>query len=74
MLKRRVERALDNTELYSGCALELARRIASNVVAPHAGFANVNALTEISCIKRLVSLGDASPLLIGVISILRTRR
>jgi hypothetical protein len=42
----------------------LAGRVAGNVVAVHAGFANVNALIELPCIKLFVVLGDASSLLI----------
>jgi hypothetical protein len=62
------------TDLYLTCAFELTRRVAGNVVTVHAGFTYVNALTELPCIKLLVSLGDASTLLIGVLNLLRTRR
>ena len=62
------------TDLDSACAFELTRRVTGNVVAVHAGFAYVNALTELPCIKLCVSLGDASTLLIRVLSLSRTRR
>jgi hypothetical protein len=52
------------TNVNSTCALELARCIAGNFVPVHASFANINALTETFCIKILVSLRDASTLLI----------
>jgi hypothetical protein len=58
----------------SACALELTRRVAGDSVAVHAGFTYINALTELSCIKLLVTLGDASALLIRVFNILRARR
>jgi hypothetical protein len=58
----------------SACALELTRRVAGNVGAVHAGFAYVNALTELPCIKLCVSLGNAGTLLIRVPGLLRTRR
>jgi hypothetical protein len=62
------------TNLDLACAFELTRRVAGNVVTVHAGFTYVNALTELPCIKLLVSLGDASTLLIRVLNLLRTRR
>jgi hypothetical protein len=46
------------------CAFQFARRVASDGVTLHAGFANINALGELPCIELSVSLGDASPLLI----------
>jgi hypothetical protein len=55
-------------------AFEPARRIAGNSVAVHAGFADVNALIDFFGIKILVSLRDASTLLIGVLNLFRTRR
>jgi carbohydrate-selective porin OprB len=58
----------------SACAFELARCVTGNVVTVHAGFANVNALTEFPRIKLFVSLGDAKTLLIRVNRFLRTRR
>jgi hypothetical protein len=59
---------------HSACAFELARRIAGNVVPVHAGFAYIDALTELPCIKIIVSLRDAGTLLIRVLNLLRTRR
>jgi hypothetical protein len=61
-------------QVDSACAFEFTRRIARNVVAVHAGFTYVNALTELPCIKLLVSIGDANTLLIGVLNLLRARR
>jgi hypothetical protein len=58
----------------SACAFELTRCVAGNIVTVHAGFAYINALTKLPCIKLLVSLGDASTLLIRVLNLLRTRR
>jgi hypothetical protein len=58
----------------SASAFELTRRVAGHSGPGHAGFAYINALTEVSCIKFLVSLGDASTLLIRVLDLLRTRR
>jgi hypothetical protein len=58
------------TKAGSARALELARRIASNVVPSQADFTYINALTELGCIKFLVSLGDASALLIGILNLL----
>jgi hypothetical protein len=58
------------TKAGSARAFELARRIASNVVPSQAYFTYINALTELGCIKFLVSLGDASALLIGILNLL----
>jgi hypothetical protein len=57
----------------SACALELARRGASHSGARHAGFADINTLAEVSCVKLFVTLGDASTLLIRILNVLRTR-
>jgi hypothetical protein len=57
----------------SACASELARCVTGKRVAIHAGFANVNALNEVSCIEILMSLGDAMTLLTGVLRFLPTR-
>ena len=66
---------------YRGCTnagstrtFELARRVTGNIVTAHAGFANIDALTELPCIKIFVSLGDANTLLIRVFGLLRTGR
>jgi hypothetical protein len=60
--------------LYSACAFELTRRVAGNVVTAHAGFANINALTELLCIKIAMSLGNASSLLNCVFNLFRASR
>jgi hypothetical protein len=65
---------LGSASTDSTCALELARCVASNGVTVHAGFAHVNTLTELPCIEIFISLGDASTLLIGVLSLLGTAR
>jgi hypothetical protein len=52
------------TNVNSTRAFELTRRVAGNVIPVYAGFAYINALTETLCIKILVSLRDASTLLI----------
>jgi hypothetical protein len=58
----------------SACAFELTRRVAGRSGAVHAGFAYINALTEVFRIKLLVTLGDASTLLIRILNFLRARR
>jgi hypothetical protein len=62
------------TNSNSTRAFELARRVADNVVAIHTGFADIDALTELACIKILVSLCNAFTLMISVCILLRTRR
>jgi hypothetical protein len=52
---------------------QLARRGAGHSGAGHAGFAYIDTLAEISYIKLLVPLGDASTLLIRILNFLRTR-
>jgi hypothetical protein len=64
-LKQQREGVARNAD--SACAFELTRRVAGNVVAIHAAFANIDALTELPCVKILISLGDAKTLLIGVL-------
>jgi hypothetical protein len=59
---------------HSACAFEPTRRVAGDSVALHAGFTYVDALTELPCIELLVSLDDASTLLIRILNLLRTRR
>jgi hypothetical protein len=61
------------TRLGSACASEPARCVASDSITLHAGFTYINALTEFSCIKPAVSLGDTGALLIRVLDLLRTR-
>jgi len=56
------------------CTSEPARGVARNRVAPHAGFADVNALAKLPCIVVRVTLGNAAALLVGVLHFLRARR
>ena len=55
------------------CAFELTRRGAGHSGAGHAGFAYINTLAEVFCIKLFVTLSDASTLLIRILNVLRTR-
>jgi hypothetical protein len=54
-------------------AVELARRVADDGAALHAGCAHVDALAKLFCIVRLVSLGDARSFLVCALDFLRAR-
>jgi hypothetical protein len=54
----------------SARAPELARCVTGNVIASHAGLADIDALTEFPGVEIAIAAGDARPLLVGVFHLL----
>jgi len=58
----------------SARAPELARRVTGDVIAGHAGLADIDALIEFLGVEIAIAAGDARPLLVGVLDLPRTGR